>query len=112
MKPLKYDDILKKIDKLPDKWNEIDEKINLQITVHQNEASWVLKKIFDNVDRGLIHATIKAKPSKYSIELEIIIYGIIGIIAAKSINLFLEELKNYLKKQWKIKQRNKKIQNN
>jgi hypothetical protein len=107
--PPEYDDILAKIERLPEKWNNHDNKeIKLNIVVHREEADWVLSRIFVEVDRNLVSATIKAKSSEYSIELDVILTVIGGLVAKKSIDILLDELKDYLKKKWKIHKRKKK----
>ena len=108
MNPPEYDDILEKIDKLSEQWNGTDKNINLQLTLHNDEAAWFSKRIFEDVDRGLISATIGAKPSKYSIDLDVTLSILVIATAKKTISLLLEESRDYLNRRYRIKQRRSK----
>ena len=112
MKPPEYDDILRKIEEIPEKWNGRDKKINLKIIAYREDATWISSRIFEEVDRNLISVKIEAKSSEYSIELDVILIVVGGIVAKKSIDILLEELRDYLKRKWRIKQRRKKKNKN
>ena len=62
--PPEYDDILDKLRKLPDKWNKDDKKMEFEIIAHPNEAVWVSKQIYQEVDNGLITANIRVHKSE------------------------------------------------
>jgi DNA-binding ferritin-like protein (Dps family) len=106
VEPPEYNEILKKIDELPEHWNGED-KIHFNIITHRDEATWISSRIFEDVDRNLVSVKIDAKSSKYSIELDVVLTVIGGTVATKTIDLFLEELKNYLKAKWQKRQRKK-----
>lgn len=107
MNPVEYDDILEMIEKIPKEWYKDYKKISFKIITYRKDASWVSSRIFEEVDRNLISAEIKAKSSRYSIELDILMTVIAGLAAKKAVDILLEELRDYLRRKWINKQRQK-----
>lgn len=69
--PPEYDEDLKKLQELPEKWSENSKKITLTMIVSREQAAWVAKKIFDTVDKSQLSAILNAKHSSNSVELVI-----------------------------------------
>jgi hypothetical protein len=107
LKPPEYDEVIRQIDKIPEKWNSKNKKINFKIIAYRDDATWVSSRIYEEVDRNLISVEIQAKSSEYSIELDVTLIVVGGIVAKKSIDMLLEELRDYLKRKWRMKQRRK-----
>lgn len=107
MNPPEYDDVLRMIEKIPKKWND-DGKISFKIITYREDATWIASKIFEEVDRNLISAKIEAESSEYSIELDVMLIVVGGLVAKKSIDMMLEELRDHLKKKWNAKRRKNK----
>lgn len=95
--PPEYEDELKKLKKLPEKWTESDKKITLSFTVSREQGVWIVKKIFEKIDKNQLSALIDAKHSPNSVELiinlnvEVAVTHIVGILS-----LLLFEIKTKL----------------
>lgn len=112
LKPPEYDDIIKQIEEIPEKWDTNNKKINFKIIAFKDDATWVSSRVYEEVDRNLISAKIQAKSSEHSLELEVALIVVGGVVAKKSVDILLEELRDYLKRKWRIKQRRKKKNKN
>jgi hypothetical protein len=67
--------------RLPEKWDRSKNAMELRMVADSQDAAWVAKRIFQDVDRGLIKANFMVKRSKYSsCEMVINIESIANIV--------------------------------
>jgi hypothetical protein len=93
--PPEYEDELKKLKKLPEKWTETDNEINLSFTASREQGTWVAKKIFEKVDKNQLSASINAKHSPNSVDLMINL-NVDVAPAVGALSLLLFEIKTRL----------------
>ena len=79
---------------LPEKWDGY-KPIKFRIITSKNEASWILKRILEEIDRGFISAQISAKRS-HSVELVVVLDPITSPVIAVSMGYLLGEIKSRL----------------
>jgi hypothetical protein len=66
---------------LPEKWDRSKNAMELRMVADSQDAAWAAKRIFQDVDRGLIKANFMVKRSKYSsCEMVINIESIANIV--------------------------------
>ncbi len=105
LKLSEYNDIIKQIDEIPEKWNGDNEHINFKIIMYRDDATWISSKIYEEVDRNFISAKIQAKSSAHSIELNVMLIIVGGAVVKKSVDILLEELRDYLKRKWRMRRK-------
>jgi hypothetical protein len=68
--------------RLPEKWDRSKNAMELRMIADSQDAAWVAKRIFQDVDRGFIKTNFMVKRSKYSsCEMVINIESIANIVA-------------------------------
>jgi hypothetical protein len=71
--------------RLPEKWDRSKNATELRIIADSQDTAWVAKRIFQDVERGLIKANFMIKRSKYSsCEMVINIESIANIVAGNT----------------------------
>jgi hypothetical protein len=73
MKQEKLDDILKRLENLPDSWKPMVDNMQMNMKLERDDVGWLTNRISEDVDRGLITADINIRKSSSSCELDIII---------------------------------------
>lgn len=81
MDPPEYDDFEKTM-KVPKKWGPNSNSMEFHMVVNQATSTSVCRRLFEDVDRGLITVTITAKHSPHSIDL---IFTVIAVAAVTSV---------------------------
>ena len=92
------------IDVALEEWNGRQKEIYFHMIVHRKDATWVSSRIFEDVDRNLISAKIEVISSKHSVDMDVIL-SIAESVGKKTIDLLLEELRNYLHKKYRNRSR-------
>jgi hypothetical protein len=72
MRQEKVEDILKRLENLPDSWEPMINNMHMNMMLERDDG-WLTNRISEDVDRGLIIADINIRKSSFSCELEIII---------------------------------------
>jgi hypothetical protein len=60
------DIVLEVLRRLPERWDRSKNAMELLMIADSQDAAWVAKRIFQDIDRGLIKANFMVKRSKYS----------------------------------------------
>jgi len=97
------DIVLEVLRRLPERWDRSKNAMELLMIADSQDAAWVAKRIFQDIDRGLIKANFMVKRSKYSscemiINIESIAnvanntYSTAGVIIT-ALNVLLRDIK-------------------
>ncbi len=101
MKPPEYGDPdFEDRGKVP-KFRAGNTKYKFKITVPRDVAEKISGRIFEDVDRGLVEVEIRARSSKYSIEMDIVLI-LVGGVVERAMELLLRELGRKLKYRSKL----------
>lgn len=113
----KLEDILKRLENLPNSWEPMINNMHINMMLERDDVGWLTNRISEDVDRGLIIADINIRKSSFSCELEIIIRTVADIVNSPAVQtamgtaltLLLKEIKDGLIGRYKKKLNNPEI---
>jgi hypothetical protein len=94
---------LKVLETLPEAWDTSQKEMHLHIIANIEDATWVARKVFEDIDRGLINANLMIKKSEHSCDMFVDIKSVLefGSAVATVLTFLLKELKSELVKRRK-----------
>ena len=100
-----YDRMIEEAIRIKNQGYSKDGKIKLDLILSVNEAVWVSRRIYDDIDKGLLTADFKIKSSAYSVEMTIVLSFLTGSVispfATKVANRLADDLMNFLERKSK-----------
>ncbi len=110
-----YDRMINEIKELRNLSIENRREINLRLILSVEEASWVSRRIYEEVDRGIFTAKFDIKHSEHSVELGIALLLLAAgtaviTITKRTVNHLFDDLEDYLERK-KLRAKKKRIKN-
>lgn len=112
-----YERMINDIQNLRNLSFEGEKGINLKLILTVEDASWVSRRIYEEIDRGIFSARFEIRHSEHSVELGITLLLVTAgstaviTITKRTCNRLFDDLEDYLdrKKRMTRKKKNKKL---
>ena len=85
-------------------------KVKLRFVVDIKDAAWISHRIYEDIERGIYSAELLVKKSEHSVEMTLTLAVMVAVaasIASSTTKFLLEELRDYMIRKKKGRERTK-----
>ena len=114
---IEYDRMIRDIREIRYKDGEDQKEINLCLILTVEEATWISRRIYEEVDRGIFKTKFEIKQSEHSVVFDMLLLlagtaagTAVVTITKRTINILFDDLEDYLERK-RRRMRKKRVKN-